>query len=115
VSRFLNDARRILEAAETAEEPDIAILIHRRQGIQLVCGKGDWSLPSLLSESGAAAAYRVSRRDGQLQVEGTSETETCVLQKKTGKRVLRELLEERRAYEVVGPDQWGSAARILLT
>src|SRR5579871_2739102 len=79
VSRFLKDAEQILAAAGQAVEPEISILIHAQRGIHLVSGKSDWPLESLLAESGAAAAYRVSRKDGQVLVEGRSGSESCVL------------------------------------
>jgi hypothetical protein len=114
VSRFLKDAEQILAAAGQAVEPEISILIHGQRGIHLVTGKGDWPLESLLAESGAGAAYRVSHKDGQVLVEGRSRSESCVLRKKTSDAVLRELFPQRRTYEICGP-QCGSEARMLLT
>jgi len=115
VSRFLKDAEQILEAAGVAVDPEISILIHARGGIHLVAGKGDWPLESLLAESGAAAAYRVSRIAGQVLVEGRSKSETCLLRKKMSGALLRNLCPESRMYEVVDQAQCGSAARMLLT
>lgn len=115
VSRFLKDAQEILEGAEMAVEPDVSILIHGRQGIRVISGKGDWPLASLLDESGATAAYRVSRKNGQLLVEGRSGAETCTLARRSGTSVMRQLLREVPAYEVVEHAQWGSKAKILLT
>jgi hypothetical protein len=115
VSRFLKDAEEILEAAGMSAEPEISILIHGRGGIHLVTGKGDWPLESLLAESGAAAAYRVSRRGGQVLVEGQSQSESCLLRKRTSDAVLRDLFPERRMYEVLDRPQCGSEARMLLT
>ena len=96
-------------------EPEISILIHGRGGIHLVAGKGDWPLESLLAESGAAAAYRVSRNGGQLSVEGRTSSETCLLRKRMSDAVLRDLLPERRHYEVLESAHCGSAGRMLLT
>jgi hypothetical protein len=114
VSRFLKDAEQILEAAGMAAEPEISILIHGG-GIHLITGKGDWPLESLLAESGAAAAYRVSRNGGQVLVEGRSRSESCLLRKRTSVAVLRDLFPERRTYEVPERPQCGSEARMLLT
>ena len=97
-----------------ATEPEISILVHGERGIHIVSGKRDWPLESLLAESGAGAAYRVSRRDGQVVVEGRSRSESCVLGKKTSAQVVRDLFPDQRLYEVTGP-QWGSDARMLLT
>jgi hypothetical protein len=110
----LKDAEQILAAAGTAADEDISILIHGQRGIHLVTGKGDWPLESLLAESGASSAYRVSSRDGQVLVEGRSRSESCVLRKKMQAALLRDLLPERRLYEIRGP-QCGSEARMLLT
>lgn len=96
-------------------EPDLSILIHGQRGIHLVAGKGDWPLESLLAETGATAAYRVSRKGGQVLVEGRTNFESCSLQKKAAAVILRDLLPERRAYEVLGGGQCGHAARMLLT
>ena len=114
VSRFLKDAQQILETAGSASDPDLAILIHEREGIRVVCGKGDWPIESLLRESGASAAYRVSRSHGRLVVEGASGSETCLLQRSSQKRAAPRLADERPAYEIVG-GQWGREAKILFT
>ena len=114
VSRFLNDAEQILAAAGVASEPEIAILIHGRRGIHLIAGKGDWPLESLLAESGAGAAYRVRSKDGEVLVEGRSQSESCILRKRTPGMVMRDLLPERRLYEIAGP-QCGSEPKMLLT
>jgi hypothetical protein len=110
----LKDAEQILAAAGQAAEPDISIMIHGQRGIHLVSGKSDWPLESLLAESGAGAAYRVSRKDGQILVEGRSGSESCVLRKKTSAALMRDLFPERPMYEICGP-QCGSEARMLLT
>lgn len=111
MSRFLNDAQQIMEAAEMAVDPDVSILIHGR-GIRVITGKNDWPLDSLLADSGASAAYRVSRTNGQVLVEGRSGYETCLLRRKPAPDAARELLADRRNYEVI---QRGNEARMLLT
>ena len=94
-----------------AADPDVAILIHGR-GIRVVTGKGDWPLDSLLADTGASAAYRVTRNQGQLLVEGRSGYETCLLGRRGAGDAARELLADSRNYEVV---QCGKEARMLLT
>jgi hypothetical protein len=93
---------------------EISILIHGERGIHLVSGKGDWPLDSLLADSGAGAAYRVSWRDGQVLVEGRSRSESCVLGRRTSEAVLRDLFPDGRTYELSGP-QCGREERMLLT
>ena len=114
MNRFLHDAQQILEAAEGASDPDVSILIDGR-GIRVITGKSDWPLDSLLAESGASAAYRVSRTSGQVLVEGRSSSETCVLRRRPSQCVARELLADHRNYEVVNRIQCGNEARMLLT
>jgi hypothetical protein len=114
VSRFLQDAEQILAASGPAGESEFSILIHGQRGIHMVAGKSDWPLESLLRESGAGAAYRVVHSGGEVRVEGRSRSESCVLRKRTSAAMLRDLLPERRLYEVFGP-QCGSAERMLLT
>ena len=127
VSRFLKDAEEILKAAAMTAETEISILIHPRGGIHLVTGKEDWPLESLLAESGAAAAYRVSRHCGQVLVEGRSQSESCMLRRRASPAVLRELLPEKQTYQVLERSPYGSevtaiegawcgnGARMLLT
>jgi hypothetical protein len=114
VSRFLKDAEQIFAAARMAPETEVSILIHGQRGIHLVAGKNDWPLASLLAESGAGAAYRVSREAGEVVLQGRSKSESCVLRKRTSAAVLRDLLPERRLYQVHGP-QCGSEDKMLLT
>lgn len=114
VSKFIKDAEQILAAAGLASESEMAILIHGCRGIHLVAGKSDWRLESLMAESGAAAAYRVSSKGGEVLVEGRSQSESCRLRKWTPTAVMRDLLPERRLYEMAG-SQCGSEPRMLLT
>ena len=91
---FLENAERILDAAtaaSSAESADVAIVIGHDGAIRLLIGS-DWSLASLQAHNGARAAYRVSRTDSQVRVEGKSATGSCVLQAEPASSVARRLL-----------------------
>jgi hypothetical protein len=115
VSRFLRNAEQILSAAVNGARPDLTILLCGQRGIRVVADMDDWSLESLRRETGAAAAYQVRRQGEDVVVEGRSGPEQCLLRRKLPATVLRELLPDRRNYDVIGPAQCGKAARMLLT
>ena len=80
---FLDHARQILEAAETAtrhgeECSAMTILIGQEAGIHLVADS-DWPLETLTVHHGAKAGYRVTRQRGEVQVEGQSHRHSCIL------------------------------------
>jgi hypothetical protein len=114
VSRFLDDAQQILEAAEQAAEPDVAILFDARRRMRVVAGKGDWPLDSLMAEAGASTGYRVLRKQSRVIVEGRSGSESCILERQNLKRSAGRLPPEHRTYLVIA-DQCGSVARMLPT
>ena len=62
VSRFLEHATRLMEAAEEAVQAghgvsDVTVLIHQGGGLHLLM-KNDWPLDSLIQDRGADLAYR---------------------------------------------------------
>lgn len=96
VSRFVDNATRIFEAAESALEAghkptNMTILIGPEGGISLVA-ECDWPLDSLQAYRGARMVYRVSQQADGLRVEGRAGSRTCV-------------------FETTGPD--GAARRLL--
>lgn len=99
---FLNNAGRIFETASSTagselESGAISILIGEDGAIRMVMGS-DWPLISLESHYGARAAYRVSRDDRRLRVEGRSGTASCLLQSEPAPSVARRLLADRPRY-----------------
>jgi hypothetical protein len=80
VSAFLRHAEEIFSAARTAgaEDCNLAILVNRDGGIHMIAD-ADWSLAPLREHHGAAAAYRVNRSGGRVQLEARSATESCLL------------------------------------
>ena len=96
VSRFLDDARAIFEAAEAASRSgeavsDFTMLISREGAIQMLAAS-DWPLDRLLEERGARAAYRVGEVNGRVKVEARTARETCRLESETPQSVARRVL-----------------------
>ena len=92
VSRFLDDALNLMEAAELAgAASDLTILIYQQGGIHMIAGS-DWPLDSLQSHHGARTAYRVSENCSKVRVEGREAGRTCVLETESYHRAARILL-----------------------
>ena len=84
MSRFVENAERILEVAESAGAagyavPEWTILFTPRGGIQMVADS-DWPLESLQADRGARMAFRVSRQRGKVRVEGRAGARTCLFE-----------------------------------
>jgi IMP dehydrogenase/GMP reductase len=81
VTPFLDRAEEIFATARLnpAEDCEMAILLGRDGGLQLLPSAG-WALHALCAEHGAAAGYRVLRRDGRVRVEGMESQLACVLE-----------------------------------
>jgi len=96
VSRFVNDAMHLLEAAEQAKHAgnpasDLTILISQQGGIHMIAGS-DWPLDSLQSHHGSRTAYRVSEHASKIRVEGREAGRTCVFETEPPERAARILL-----------------------
>lgn len=83
MDQFLNNAREILETAESAarrREPlaETTILIGSEGGIHMMMDS-DWPLESLTRHYGARAGYRISARHGVVQVDGLCDGRSCRL------------------------------------
>lgn len=96
---FLDHAREILEAAESAGRhgeacSPMTILVGQEGGIRMIADS-DWPLESLTLHHGARAGYRVTGRQGEVQVEGQSHRRTCILRSSSPAAVHRILLGPR--------------------
>lgn len=101
---FLDNARNILDAAEnvyfaTGSVEETTILIAPEGGIRVISGS-DWSLESLRLHHGARMAYRVSQRDGRVQLEGRTGSRTCLFEAEKPDRAAGLLLANTRYYDV---------------
>ena len=84
MSRFLEDAAEIFDAAERSldaghEISATTILVGPGGGISLV-SNSDWPLDSLARERGARMAYRVSRQGRTVRLEGREGPRTCLFE-----------------------------------
>jgi len=96
VSRFLDDAQRIFEAAQSVSVAgqavtEFTVLIGSQGGIEMLADS-DWPLERLLVERGARTAYRVAERDGKVSVEGSTGGQNCRLESESPRQVARRLL-----------------------
>jgi len=107
VSRFVENAVRILDAAESnvraGHTPsDMTILITPEGGIRLVANC-DWPLESLKSHHGAKMAYRVSHNDAIVRVEGRADSRTCLFETAKPEWAARLLLNRSPNYWTCQP------------
>ena len=102
MSRFLDNAAQILEAAESAVQSghtptDMTILITAQGGIHMVADS-DWPLDSLQLHHGAKMAYRVSQSASVVLVEGRADSRTCLFETAKPERAARLLLNSSPSY-----------------
>lgn len=107
MSRFLDNAANIFEAAESSVQAgftpsDMTILVGVEGGIRLVAGVSDWPLDTLQATRGAEMVYRVSRAGERVRVEGRAGSQTCVLETEARKRAAATILRDQPRYTVVG-------------
>jgi hypothetical protein len=102
VSRFLDTAQELLDAAEAvlrldSASPEWTVLIAPSGAVSLVANS-DWPLEALARERGAAAAYRVRPEKDRLVVEGRAGTQACLLATARPNGAARALLPNQRLY-----------------
>jgi hypothetical protein len=96
VGAFWADAENIFETARQASlsgspDCDWAILIGPQGDIRMLEATG-WALPSLLTHQGAETAYRVTRENGRVCLEGRRGSQTCLLRSETPAAAASQLL-----------------------
>ena len=99
MSRFLNTAAEILDAAVAAHQAgavteEMTVLVAPDGGISLIA-ESDWPLDSLKRERGAAMAYRVASCGERLVVEGRAGAHACLLAAAKPEEAARTLLHSR--------------------
>lgn len=107
MSAFLEDAEKIFESARVVSggdesRADLAIIINRQGGIQLVEAAG-WHLGCLEASYGARTVYRVTRGGGKVRVEGKNGSETCLLESQSQSKIARQLLGGGAQIHLIGP------------
>lgn len=105
VSRLLDNANKILDAAESMRVAghtgtDWSIMIGSEGQINMVAAS-NWPLESLRAEHGASQAYRVHEQGGRIQVQGKDESRDLLIFSAHPSQLLRRLLPERRDYGMV--------------
>jgi hypothetical protein len=86
VSRFLQNAARILEAAESVSGsqaflyPEMTILIGPEGGIRMVTQGTGLPLDVLQQEHGAQMIYRVTQQESSVRLEGRAGSRTCLFE-----------------------------------
>jgi hypothetical protein len=88
---------------------DWAILIGSQGDIRVVDAAG-WALPSLLAQHGAETAYRVTREDGRVRLEGRCGSQTCLLRSESPAAAAGHLLGCHR----LPPAAWNPPRAALL-
>jgi hypothetical protein len=110
VSRFLQDAGEIFDAASHAADDGsgaLTILIHAQGQIHIVNGS-ESPIDSLQAQHGCSTAYRVTRGSGQVRVEGRNGSSRCVLEDSKPKRRVETpaavlgLFSDRPLYSIAG-------------
>ena len=101
VSLFVENAVKLLGAAENAIESghvptDMTILISPQGGIHMVANS-DWPLDSLQAYHGASTAYRVSRQNEKVRIDGREGARTCRFESEDTQLAARLILGSRVA------------------
>lgn len=96
MSRFVDNAVQILQAAESAVQSghtpsDLTILISAEGGIRMIADS-DWPLDSLQQHHGAEMAYRVSQSAAITRVEGRTGSRRCLFEAAKPQQLARTLL-----------------------
>jgi hypothetical protein len=81
VSRFVENAEKLMEAAvQAGETPShMTILLGCEGGMRMIADS-DWPLDSLQSYHGASSVYRVSRQRETVRVEGREGLRHCLFE-----------------------------------
>jgi hypothetical protein len=100
VSRFVDNAMNLLQAAENARQAgptptDLTVLINSQGQIRMVVDS-DWPLDSLQAHHGAATAYRVTHQPDKILIDGREGTRTCRFESEDPRRAARLILGNTR-------------------
>ena len=103
VDLFLEHAQQIFDVAQTGGDAgghdDFALLIRPDGGLHFIMD-APFTLSAASEYAGARTAYRVTRSQGAVRVEGWSAGRSCVLEQK---QVYKELLRDQPLYRITSP------------
>ncbi len=104
MSRFLQNAARILEAAESVSSsqsstyPEMTISIGPEGGIRIVTQGTGLPLEMLQQEHGAQMIYRVTQQESRVRLEGRAGSRTCLFEAEKPDGAARILLGDGPRY-----------------
>jgi hypothetical protein len=116
VSRFLDDAENLFEAAAGAGKggesnpTDLAITVSPTGAIQITEAWG-WAMHALQAHAGARTVYRVSRNSAGIRVEGRNGSQSCLLESESPAVTAYRLLNAASPYPANEP----KAVSLLIT
>ena len=99
MSRFLQDAANLMDAAQSAVRcgaapSHLTILLGCEGGLRMIADS-DWPLDSLQAHHGASTVYRVSQETDRVRIEGREGFSTCVLETPSPARAAEMILGTR--------------------
>lgn len=105
MNRFWENAASIAKTAEQSWQCDatdspLTILIGPSGEIHMIADS-DWPLDSLQIEHGAQMAYRITRQETKVRIEGRAGSQTCLFEAGKPDGVARLLLPPQRNYELL--------------
>ena len=118
VSRFLQNAAKILEAAESVASsqsslyPELTISISPEGGIRVVTQGTGLPLDVLQQEHGAQMIYRVTQQESRVRLEGRAGSRTCLFEAEKPDGVARILLGDGPRYTMSSPGSTTTALAV---
>ena len=109
MSRFLQNAARILEAAESVSGsqsslyPEMTISIGSEGGIRMVTHGTGLPLEVLQQEHGAQMIYRITQQESRVRLEGRAGARTCLFEAEKPDWAARILLGDGPRYAISPP------------
>ena len=106
MSRFLQNAARILEAAESVSAaqssiyPEMTISISPEGSIRMVTQGTGLPLDVLQQEHGAQMIYRITQQDSRVRLEGRAGARTCLFEAEKPDGAARILLGDGPRYAI---------------
>ena len=103
MSRFVDNAGEIFEVASAGCEPENVTILIQPEGRIRIVAESDWPLDSLQAHHGAEMAYRVTRGQGRVRVEGRSGPRSCLLETEHPAGIARRILLDHPRYMLATP------------
>jgi hypothetical protein len=106
---FLQNAASIYSAAEAAvasgQEVTAMTILVRSDGSVRMVADSDWPLESLRIHHGADMAYRVSKRERNVSVDGRTGSRNCRMESRETESAARRILGGAALYRLEGTNQ----------